>query len=169
MSQGDILLGSGVFSIVTTSGAAAIEFLARGGSFHVEREFRTIEADGDHGPVMGRVRKTGEVPTLTLNALEIPRANLPDFFPPSSLTTTASTVWSPTSALSTGDYQYQAIFTGSRLDGVAVQIALSNAINMEPLDMALVDKEEVVPKVVFTGCYTSSARTTAPWAVTYTS
>ena len=46
--------------------------LTRGGSaFTVEREVREIEADGDKGPVKGRIVIDREVAKLTVNALEM--------------------------------------------------------------------------------------------------
>lgn len=63
---GNILLGAGVVSIGGTDVA-----LTRGGShFTVEREFREINADGDRGPVKGRVVIDAARATLELNALQ---------------------------------------------------------------------------------------------------
>ena len=60
-----ILLGAGIVSIGGTDVA-----LTRGGSeFHVEREFRNINADGDRGTVQGRVVIDAAEATLTVNAL----------------------------------------------------------------------------------------------------
>ena len=60
-----IMLGAGVVSIGGVNVA-----LTRGGSqFTVEREFREINADGDRGPVKGRVVMDASRATLTLNAL----------------------------------------------------------------------------------------------------
>lgn len=61
----EILLGAGLFYIGETPVA-----LSRGGSkFTVEREFRQINADGDRGPVKGRIALESSVAKLTLNAL----------------------------------------------------------------------------------------------------
>lgn len=60
-----ILLGAGIVSIGGIDVA-----LTRGGSeFHVEREFRNINADGDRGTVQGRVVIDASEATLTVNAL----------------------------------------------------------------------------------------------------
>jgi hypothetical protein len=62
-----ILLGYGVVTVGTTPIG-----LTRGGSaFTVEREYRNIEADGDYGPVKGRIVIDKETAKLTVNALEL--------------------------------------------------------------------------------------------------
>lgn len=63
----EIMLGAGLVYVDNTLLA-----LTRGGSqFTSTREFRRINADGDRGPVEGRVVLDAEEPTLTLNALTI--------------------------------------------------------------------------------------------------
>lgn len=62
-----ILLGYGVVTVGSTPIG-----LTRGGSeFAVEREIRKIEADGDRGPVKGRIVVDTETAKLTINALEL--------------------------------------------------------------------------------------------------
>ena len=61
----EIVLGAGVFYI----GSTAVALTRGGGSFSVEREFREINADGDRGPVKGRIVLDGARASLTLNAL----------------------------------------------------------------------------------------------------
>lgn len=62
----EILLGAGVFSI----GDTAIGATRGGGSFKVVRDFRRINADGDRGPVKGRIVCESAEATLTMNVLE---------------------------------------------------------------------------------------------------
>lgn len=64
---GEIMLGAGIFSIDDND----IALTRGGGSFKVEREFREIEADGDRGPVEGRIEMTRSRATLTMNTLQI--------------------------------------------------------------------------------------------------
>ena len=64
---GEIMLGAGVFYV----GGQAVALTRGGGKFTVEREFREINADGDRGPVEGRINQEGARCTLTLNALTI--------------------------------------------------------------------------------------------------
>ena len=61
-----ILLGKGVFKI----GEVAIGLTRGGGQFVNEREVRNIEADGDRGPVKGRIVQDKATPKLTINALK---------------------------------------------------------------------------------------------------
>lgn len=66
-ASGEIILGAGVFSV----GGTDIALTRGGGSFSVEREYRNINADGDRGPVKGRVVMEGSIATLTMNSLQI--------------------------------------------------------------------------------------------------
>lgn len=93
---GEILLGAGIFYIEDKKVA-----LSRGGGqFTVEREFRQIAADGDRGPVKGRVVMDGSKATLTLNVLTI-LTSLVDLYPAIEDVTDASGT-SP--AADTNDY-----------------------------------------------------------------
>lgn len=72
----EIMLGAGVFYI----GGTAIALTRGGGSFTVEREFREINADGDRGPVEGRIELDRSVAKLTMNALTI-LSRVADLYP----------------------------------------------------------------------------------------
>ena len=50
-------------------GSTAVALIRGGGQWTVEREYREINADGDRGPVKGRVVMEGSRATLTMNAL----------------------------------------------------------------------------------------------------
>ena len=63
----EVMLGAGVFYI----GDKAVALTRGGGSFVVEREFREIGADGDRGPVEGRIVIDRSVAKLTMNVLTI--------------------------------------------------------------------------------------------------
>jgi hypothetical protein len=166
MAVGDIILGDGVFMINGT----AIGLTRGGGSFVVEREYRQIEADGDYGPVKGRIRKIRSVAKLTLNALELSLANLQLFFP----ATTAAAGSPPTDLVaaadidngSTGDY-VTVKWVGTTKAGTQVSIELENAINLENLDLSMVDKEEIVASITYTATYLENARTTEPWKIDF--
>ena len=60
-----IILGAGKLYVDNT----LIALSRGGGSFNVEREYRQINADGDRGPVKGRVRMEGSVAKLSMNVL----------------------------------------------------------------------------------------------------
>ena len=72
----EIMLGAGVFYI----GDTAVALTRGGGSFTVEREFREISADGDRGPVEGRIVMDRSVATLTMNVLTI-LSRVADLYP----------------------------------------------------------------------------------------
>lgn len=61
----EIVLGAGKFYV----GQSLIALTRGGGSFSVEREYREINADGDRGPVKGRVVMESSRPKLTMNVL----------------------------------------------------------------------------------------------------
>ena len=63
----EVMLGVGIFYI----GDKKIALTRGGGSFVVEREFREINADGDRGPVEGRIVLDRSVAKLTMNVLTI--------------------------------------------------------------------------------------------------
>jgi len=157
----DIILGEGVFSI----GSTAIALTRGGGRFSIERTYRPIEADGDLGPVKGRIRKIGSVAKLTLNALEIVPANLAKFYPGLSATTGTGIVTITGKDIEDADYNDTVKWVGKTAAGKAVTITLDNAINLENISWDLIDKDELVPEITYTATYLESARTTEPWDV----
>jgi hypothetical protein len=159
----NILLGDGVFAINGTD----VALTRGGGSFTVEREYKIIEADGDYGPVKGRIRKIKSIAKLKMNLLEIVPTDLDDFYASISVSSAAA-LDTITGASDVTDNDYSTVtWTGTTKDGRAVVISLSNAINLENLEWELVDKEEVVPELTYTAAYLESARTTEPWSVTF--
>lgn len=169
MAFGDIILGDGVFAITTTSGASAkaVGLTRGGGQFTVEQDFRDIDADGDMGPVMGRVRLIKSVPKLTIRGLELLQTNLADLYAATTVDATNSTTFEPILPLTTAMYMYAVTWTGETLGGKDVTITVSNALNRENIDWGLIDKEEIVPEITYTGHYHSSTDRTVPWAITY--
>lgn len=73
---GEIMLGAGIFYV----GETPVALTRGGGSFSVEREIRQINADGDRGPVEGRIEMDASVASLTINALTI-LTRLADLYP----------------------------------------------------------------------------------------
>lgn len=63
----EIIVGAGIFYVDDT----AIALTRGGGSFNVARTFRNINADGDRGPVEGRIAIDDSIATLTMNTLQI--------------------------------------------------------------------------------------------------
>jgi hypothetical protein len=170
----DIILGDGIFSVGASSTAAVAIALTRGGgNFSVEREYRQIEADGDYGPVKGRIRIIKETAKLNLKGLEIVPATGEDYHPglsasaTSGSTTSTWTSRSFTTNITTEDYQY-CLWTGYNKAGRQILIALENAINLENLNWDLIDKEEIINELTYTATYLETARNTAPWKILFT-
>jgi hypothetical protein len=159
----DILLGDGVIAIDGTDVA-----LVRGdSSWKVERDYRQITANGDRGPVKGRIRKIKSVASLKLGLLEIIPTDMSKYYPAMTVTSVAASD-TITGAADIADTDYHTVtFTGETKDGRSVVITLENAINLENLDWGLVDTEEVVPELTYTATYLPAARTTEPWNVVF--
>jgi len=155
-----ILLGHGVVSVGDTPIG-----LTRGGSvFLVEREYREIEADGDRGPVKGRIVIDREVAKLTVNALELFSADeMTKYYPAMNLATNKLT---STLKIVEGDYN-DVTWTGKTKDGKALIIKIEDAINMGNIEWTLEDKNEVVPALEFTAAYDEATRDTPPWNVEF--
>ena len=160
-----ILLGMGVVSIASTPIG-----LTRGGSkFATERTIREIEADGDRGPVKGRIVIDKEVAKLTVNALELFNStDMKKYYPGLSVITTdpAEDVMTGNLAIIAGDYN-DVTWTGFTKDGKAVTIKVTNALNMSNIEWNLEDKSEVVPSLEFTATYDEATRNTPPWNVKF--
>ena len=162
MTPDNIILGDGVFYV----DEVPVALTRGGGQFTVEREYRQIEADGDYGPVKGRIRKIKSTAKLKLNALELIPAQVLQMYPALQISTDidGSTITAK-EKIEDADYNDDVVWVGETLDGKAVRITIQNAINLESLDWALVDKEEIVPEVNYTATYLESARKTEPWKI----
>lgn len=163
-----ILLGYGVVSIGSTPIG-----LTRGGSlFVVERGFRNIAADGDFGPVAGRVVIDREVAKLTVNALEMfTAADMKKYYPAMKITpdpagTPTKNTLTSTLQIVAGDHN-DVTFTGKTKDGKAVTVKVENALNMGNLEWNFEDKNEVIGVLEFTAAYEEAARDTPPWNVDF--
>lgn len=165
MGADNIILGEGIFSV----NGVDIALTRGGGSFEIEREYRQIEADGDFGPVKGRIRKIKSVCRLKLNALELLPSNLTKFYPAMDLDTADSGKDVLTAASDIADEDYSVVsFTGKTKAGKQVYIEIEDAINLENINWNLVDKEEVVPELTFTGAYDPDTRDEEPFKVEFT-
>ena len=164
----DIILGDGVFAI----GATDVGLTRGGGTLTIERTYREIGADGDYGPVKGRIRKTGSRAKLAMNALEILTTNIPKMYPAVEIT---STEIAPITDTITGkadvedtDYNDTITWTGKTTAGRSVVITLKNTINLENIEWAIVDKEEIISALTYTATYDPSTRTVEPWDIVFT-
>ena len=161
----DIILGDGVFSI----GATDVGLTRGGGTLTVEREYRTIEADGDYGPVKGRIRKIKSVAKLSMNALEILTTNIPKMYPATEVTTVlGADTFAAKADIEDADYNSTITWTGKTTAGRSVVITLENAINLENIEWDLKDKEEIVPEITYTATYDPTTRTIEPWKIVFT-
>ncbi len=168
MAGEKILLGYGVVTVGTTP----IGLTRGGSSFTVERELREIEADGDRGPVKGRIVIDREVAKLTVNALELfNAAEMDSYYPglsitPDSETTPTKNTVTGTLSIASGDYN-DVKWIGATKDGKAVTILIDDALNMSNIEWGLEDKNEVVPSLEFTATYDESTRNTPPYRVEF--
>jgi hypothetical protein len=160
-----ILLGEGVFSI----DGVDIALTRGGGQWTVEREYKIIEADGDKGPVKGRIRKTGSIARLVVRALELLPENLPKLYPATEVKTeTGTTTFRAKADIEDSDYIDEVTWTGRTLDGRGVIITIENAINLENIDWTMAPKDEVVPQITYTATYDPEQRDEEPWSVQFT-
>lgn len=163
MSAQKILLGYGTVTV----GGVAIGLTRGGSAFVVEREYREIQADGDKGPVAGRIVIDREVAKLTVNALELfTAANMTKYYPGMSLTTgTSDDTMTSTFTIAAGDHN-DVEWTGKTIDGKSVVVHIDDAMNMGNLEWTFEDKNEVVPALEFTALWTEGSAT-PPWNVKF--
>ena len=175
----DIILGDGVFTLYPTTVSTGIEIgLTRGGGeFTLTREIRQIDADGDYGPVLGRMRKTRVEPTLTVRALEILPANAVRFYAGTACSSAIGTfalmgstagisVFGTTSTAE--GFLRMVTWAGETKAGRDAVVYLYNPVNLEGDNTwELIDKEEVVPEIKFTGTYRSTGRNDEPWRISW--
>ena len=164
----DMILGEGVFSYgeALSTTLTDIGAVRGGGILNITRTYRKREADGDFGFVKGRIAIDDEVATLTIRALEILPGALDDFYPAMTSSAGASLLTLTGNVeIASGDYK-KVRFTGKTDGGNAVQVTLDNAINMAPLNWEFLDKDEVVPELVFTATSLEASTTSPSWTIT---
>jgi hypothetical protein len=168
MAATNILLGYGVIEAYISGVWTGIGLTRGGSAFVVEREFRDIEADGDRGPIEGRVVIDREIARLTINHLEaFDSTMLAKYYPGLSLATgVGEDTTTGNLTIAAGDY-YDYRWTGYRQDGKSLVINLSNCLNRANIEWGLEDKTEVIPVYELTAHYAADARTTPPWSVVY--
>ncbi len=156
----DILLGYGTFFVDDVP----VSRTRGGGRFIVEREVRPIEADGDRGPVKGRLEIDTEIARLTMNELTFFNVDLiKSRFPGLQV---IENVVSSTLEIVDNDY-HDVKWVGKTKGGNDITIIVENAINMGNLELPLEDKNEVVPELEYTGTYAEDARDESMWSVEY--
>lgn len=149
----EIILGLGKFMIDDVE----IALTRGGGSFVLEREYRSIEADGMKATGKDMIVIDREQPKLTMNALSIfTGADLTKFYPAMEseevATPSAGTKITSALGLRIKEADYHAVsWVGQTNKGQAVKISIANAVNLENIDWSLVDKEEAIQTLTFTG------------------
>lgn len=158
----DILLGHGIFSI----NELPVGLTRGGGKFITEREVRELPADGDRGPVKGRILIDTEIPKITVRSLELFNpTDMKRFYPALSYDEITKKI---TSTLKVADEDYVDVkWEGFKKNGKKVIIIVKNAINMGNIEWDMVDKEETVPEVEYTGTYLEEERETPPYEIEY--
>jgi len=78
-----------------------------------------------------------------------------------------------TGIVTTNDFK-NIVWTGKTKSGKAVTITLKNAINMDNIDWAMVEKDDTVAKLTFTGSYSNTDYMVStegdyeePWSITF--
>lgn len=161
----EYILGEGIFAI----GGVDIALTRGGGQFVVERTYKEIVADGDMGLVEGRLRKDGSRPKLTIRALEILSDNLTKMYPAvevDTTTTPGTATMKPVADIQAADY-VPVTWTGKDSENRSIVITLTKAINTNNIDWALIDKDEIVPELMYEGAYDKDARKDEPWKVDF--
>jgi hypothetical protein len=162
----EIILGDGVFAI----GATNIALTRGGGKFNIDRDYRQIEADGDYGPVKGRIRKIKSVATLSMSALQIVVTDIPKMYPALKNTNVVGPPITDTITaekdIKVTDYS-TVTWTGKTANGRSVIITLDNAINLEKINWGLKDKDEVVQELTYTATYDEASRDVEPWKIQF--
>ena len=119
----------------------------------------------------GRIVQDKSTPKLTVNALEVINENLPKMYAAikaTKNTESKKTVVTGTGKISDTDYQDYVKWTGKTKGGRDTSIKIHNAINLENIDWALVDKDEVIAALTYTGCYEEdSPEDFEPWEIEY--
>lgn len=161
----DILLGKGVFSILDVP----IGLTRGGGQFVNEKETRPIEADGDRGPVKGRIVQDKATPKLTMNSLQVINENIDKMYSAIKVTNEeGKTVITGTGKIAVEDFQEYVKWTGETKGGRPVIIKIFNAINLENIDWSLADKDEVISALTYTGTYEDdSPEDYEPWEIEF--
>lgn len=169
-----IALGEGAFYINydVATGLGGTEILVGatrgGGNFNREVEIKEVEFDGSMGMTKGMRRKTRAVPVLTLNALEIADLTRLTKFYAGMAVDTADITYDKLTAndqIADTDYLTNVTFIGETAAGKEVIILIKNALGDGNMELALEDKEEIVPEVTFTGHYDNTDIKTEPFEI----
>lgn len=174
MAVQEIILGYGKFYIDEQE----IALTRGGGQFVVEREYRIIEADGMKAAGKDMIMIDREQPKLTVNALSIfVDADLTKYYPAMQSQTvspdgggtgieiSAKPGLEISSEVNSNDY-HTVKWVGKTNKGKGVIIVIEDAVNLENIDWSLVDKDEVLQTLTYTGTADVDAKQ-AKYTVTF--
>lgn len=152
------------------SGEVKLGATRGGNTFTVETEMREMPVDGAHGPVIGSKRITMVVPKITANFVEIYPQILTLALPGSSISTATADYSTYTRALqiAVSDYATNIAIVGEVAESsgsVPAIFKITNALANGNLEMGLVDKDETVLTVEFTGHFAITDLNTEPWEI----
>lgn len=158
-----ILLGHGIFYIEDKP----IALTRGGGKFTVEREYRSIEADGYPGAIKGNIVIDSSQAKLEINQLTIVPEDFSNMYPGLVVEKTSDTVKiTGDNSIKDSDYQDEVSWIGKTREGKAVKITVENAINLENLDWEMQDKSEVINKLTYNATYDLNDETKyEPWSI----
>lgn len=79
----------------------------------------------------------------------------------------AAVVYTGNGQIANGDYK-SVSWVGKTKGGKSVTIAMTNAINLGDIDWSFAEKNDTVPQLIFTACYTDGATDplAEPWTIT---
>lgn len=165
---GKMYLGAGAIYFNYGEVDEAVVGATRGGStFNANRTFRSVAQDGTYGEVKGHRRKDGVNPQLTINALELDTTNLPKLFAGMDVDTAGVDFDVLTERLNIADSDYltNVAFVGENHKGEDIVIVLKNALGDGNLEMAIENKNEIVPSAQFTAHYDPTTPETVPYEI----
>lgn len=147
----------------------------RGGNiFLVEQDVKIMDVDGARGPLKGARRIITIRPRITANLIEIDTAALLAMLPGSAEADYPSTEAKTHDAITRirdiidGDYLTNVAIVG-KVSGADEDLIciIKEALSDENMQLSMVDKDEGVIAVTFTGHFTTADLATEPWEIRY--
>jgi hypothetical protein len=169
------LIDAGDIRVGYTDEASPGTFLAatRGGNtFTIEQEIRTMPVDGVHGPAKGDKRIISVTAKIKANCVE----HSPDLWAmalPGAVTTEEDTYIEVhrNTDIADGDYltnvAIRGIVSGAGMDGEYAVLLIKNAVCVGNFELSMVDKDEAVFPLEFTGHYDLSDLDSEPWLLRF--
>lgn len=151
---------------IAVSGAVRVGGTRGGNSFNPGRTLRQIPVDGSIGPMKGFARRQSSAPTLTCNALEITEETLE--YALAGMTKETKGSFSKLEGGEITDAAYfgnVALATTLKGSEVPIVLVVFNPLVLEAPVWNLVDEDELVLSITFTGHTTVEAPNTEAFAI----